>query len=57
MVPGRGNRIAGREKRETDLMCAAARMSLDDSAAQGPLHDCLTDLRDMGVTRVILTAS
>lgn len=36
-------------------MCAAARMSLGDSAAQRPLPDCLTDLRDMGVTRVILT--
>jgi nucleotide-binding universal stress UspA family protein len=30
-------------------------ISLDYSAAQGPLLDCLTDLRDMGVTRVILT--
>jgi nucleotide-binding universal stress UspA family protein len=30
-------------------------ISLDYSAAQGPLLDCLTDLRDMGVTHVILT--
>ena len=29
-------------------------IALDYSAAQGPLLDCLTDLRDMGVARVVL---
>jgi nucleotide-binding universal stress UspA family protein len=36
-------------------MFRTALISLDHSATQGPLLDCLTDLRDMGVTRVILT--
>ena len=36
-------------------MFTTALISLDYSAAQGPLLDCLTDLRDMGVSRVILT--
>jgi len=36
-------------------MYSTALISLDYSAAQGPLLDCLTDLRDMGVSRVILT--
>jgi nucleotide-binding universal stress UspA family protein len=36
-------------------MFRTALIALDYSAAQGPLIDCLTDLRDMGVTRVILT--
>lgn len=36
-------------------MFHTALISLDYSAAQGPLLDCLADLRDMGVTRVILT--
>ena len=36
-------------------MFRTALISLDYSAAQGPLLDCLTDLRDMGITRVILT--
>jgi nucleotide-binding universal stress UspA family protein len=36
-------------------MFRTALISLDYSAAQGPLLDCLTDLGDMGVTRVILT--
>lgn len=36
-------------------MFPTALISLDYSATQGPLLDCLTDLRDMGVTRVILT--
>ena len=36
-------------------MFRTALISLDYSAAQGPLLDCLTDLRDMGVSRVILT--
>jgi len=36
-------------------MFRTALISLDYSAAQGPLLDCLTDLRDMGVARVILT--
>lgn len=36
-------------------MFRTALISLDYSAAQGPLLDCLTDLRDMGVTRVVLT--
>lgn len=36
-------------------MYRTALISLDYSAAEGPLLDCLADLRDMGVTRVILT--
>jgi hypothetical protein len=36
-------------------MFLKALISLDYSAAQGPLLDCLADLRDMGVARVILT--
>jgi nucleotide-binding universal stress UspA family protein len=36
-------------------MFRTALLALDHSAAQGPLLDCLTDLRDMGVARVILT--
>ena len=36
-------------------MYRTALISLDYSAAQGPLLDCLTDLRDMGVSRVVLT--
>ncbi len=36
-------------------MFRTALISLDYSAAQGPLLDCLTDLRDTGVSRVILT--
>ena len=36
-------------------MFRTALISLDHSATQAPLLDCLTDLRDMGVTRVILT--
>lgn len=36
-------------------MFRTALISLDYSAAQGPLLDCLTDLRDLGVSRVILT--
>lgn len=36
-------------------MFRTALISLDYSAAQGPLLDCLTDLRDMGVARVTLT--
>jgi hypothetical protein len=36
-------------------MFRTALISLDHSATQGPLLDCLTDLRDLGVTRVILT--
>ncbi|MDP3459031.1 MAG: universal stress protein [Hyphomonas sp.] len=35
-------------------MFRTALIALDHSAAQGPLLECLTDLRDMGVTRVIL---
>lgn len=35
-------------------MYRTALIALDHSAAQGPLLDCLTDLRDMGVSRVIL---
>jgi nucleotide-binding universal stress UspA family protein len=35
-------------------MFRTALISLDHSAAQGPLLDCLTDLRDMGVSRVVL---
>lgn len=35
-------------------MFPAALITVDYSAAQGPLLDCLSDLRDMGVTRVIL---
>lgn len=35
-------------------MFRTALISLDYSAAQGPLLDCLTDLRDVGVTRVVL---
>ncbi|MEX0942195.1 MAG: universal stress protein [Pseudomonadales bacterium] len=36
-------------------MFRTALIALDYSAAQGPIIACLTDLRDMGVTRVILT--
>lgn len=36
-------------------MFRTALIALDYSAAQGPLLDCLTDLRDMGVAQVILT--
>lgn len=36
-------------------MLRTALISLDYSAAKGPLLECLGDLRDMGVTRVILT--
>ena len=36
-------------------MFTTALVPVDDSAAQGPLLDCLTDLRAMGVSRVILT--
>ena len=36
-------------------MFRSALIPLDYSAAHGPLLDCLSDLRDMGVTRVILT--
>ena len=36
-------------------MFRTALIPLDYSAAHGPLLDCLSDLRDMGVTRVILT--
>ena len=36
-------------------MYPTALIALDYSAAQGPLLDCLTDLQDMGVTRVVLT--
>lgn len=36
-------------------MFRTALISLDYSAAQGPLLDCLTDLRDIGITRVVLT--
>jgi nucleotide-binding universal stress UspA family protein len=36
-------------------MFRTALIALDHSVAQGPLLDCLTDLRDMGVSRVILT--
>ncbi|MFN3647833.1 MAG: universal stress protein [Gemmobacter sp.] len=36
-------------------MFRTALISLDYSAAQGPLLDCLSDLRDMGISRVILT--
>ncbi len=36
-------------------MFRTALICLDHSAAQGPLLDCLTDLQDMGVTRVFLT--
>ena len=35
-------------------MFRTALVALDHSAAQGPLLDCLTDLRDMGVARVVL---
>ena len=35
-------------------MYRTALIALDYSAAQGPLLDCLTDLRDMGVARVVL---
>ena len=37
------------------MMFRTALISLDYSAAQGPLLDCLSDLRDMGVNRVVLT--
>ncbi|WP_128513654.1 MULTISPECIES: universal stress protein [Tabrizicola] len=36
-------------------MFRTALISLDYSAAQGPLLDCLADLREMGIARVILT--
>lgn len=36
-------------------MFLTALIALDHSAAQGPLLDCLTDLRQMGVSRVVLT--
>ena len=36
-------------------MYSTVLIALDYSAAQGPLLDCLTDLRDMGVARVVLT--
>lgn len=36
-------------------MFRSALIALDYSAAQGPLLECLTDLRDMGAARVILT--
>lgn len=36
-------------------MFRTALIAIDHSAAQGPLLDCLSDLRDMGVSRVILT--
>jgi len=36
-------------------MFRTALIALDYSAAQGPLLDCLSDLREMGVTRAILT--
>lgn len=36
-------------------MFKTALIAVDYSAARGPLLDCLTDLRDMGVSRVILT--
>ena len=36
-------------------MFRTALIALDHSAARAPLLDCLTDLRDMGVTRAILT--
>lgn len=35
-------------------MFRTALVSLDHSSAEGPLLDCLSDLRDMGVTRAIL---
>jgi nucleotide-binding universal stress UspA family protein len=35
-------------------MFRTALIAVDHSAAQGPLLDCLTDLRDMGVARVVL---
>lgn len=35
-------------------MSQTALIALDHSAAQGPLLECLSDLRDMGVSRVIL---
>lgn len=36
-------------------MFRTALVALDHSAAQGPLLDCLADLREMGIARVILT--
>ncbi|WP_114964748.1 universal stress protein [Alkalilacustris brevis] len=36
-------------------MFRTALIALDHSAAQGPLLDCLADLREMGVARLILT--
>lgn len=36
-------------------MFRTALISVDYSAAKGPMLDCLSDLRDMGVTRVVLT--
>lgn len=36
-------------------MFRTALISLDYSAAQGPLLDCLAGLREMGITRVVLT--
>lgn len=35
-------------------MFTKALIALDNSAAQGPMLDCLTDLQDMGVTQVVL---
>ena len=35
-------------------MYPTALIALDYSAAQGPLLDCLIDVRDMGVARVTL---
>lgn len=36
-------------------MSQTAVIAIDHSAAQGPLLDCLSDLREMGISRVILT--
>ncbi|MCC5977597.1 MAG: universal stress protein [Salinarimonas sp.] len=36
-------------------MFETALIALDHSAAQGPMLDCLTDLRDLGVKSVVLT--
>jgi|TARA_R110000751_G_scaffold307749_1_gene430946 nucleotide-binding universal stress UspA family protein len=36
-------------------MFRTALISVDYSAAKGPMLDCLSDLRDMGVNRVVLT--
>ncbi|MFN4102362.1 MAG: universal stress protein, partial [Pararhodobacter sp.] len=43
------------QNKGAELMFRTALISLDYSAAQGPLLDCLADLREMGVTRAILT--